>query len=257
MNTKRLKGLISTITVLSIVISSLCITALADGELKTAEIKPQTKTLYAPDGRSEEFELKDVPAQLNVGWYEEPVQILYAPDERSEVFKKSDVPAQLNVGWYERPVVTMYSWDGTKTEVIYREEILAYEEVGWCYGRPVKLYAKYGDDIIVGEKVVGYYLSELPDLLSTEPFVPMYALSEEGGLRTLRVKEEEVNAYKNVGWSTDKPAQKYSFSKNSAKNETLRLLKESLKRPSTLEIYDVYEYDLTEPADLEEGYIYY
>lgn len=57
--------------------------------------------LYALDGRIEYFYESEVPAQLTVGWYLEPVQMLYAADGRTEIVKKSEVPAQLTVGWYE------------------------------------------------------------------------------------------------------------------------------------------------------------
>lgn len=59
--------------------------------------------LYTLDGRSKSFHRSLAPAQLTVGWYEEPLQTLYAPGT-SKVFKKSEVPSQLKLGWYEEPV---------------------------------------------------------------------------------------------------------------------------------------------------------
>lgn len=63
-----------------------------------------TTTLYALDGRTITVFDTEVPAYLNVGWYEtieETQQTMYAPDGRTIQVYKAEVPAYKNVGWYE------------------------------------------------------------------------------------------------------------------------------------------------------------
>lgn len=63
-----------------------------------------TTTLYALDGRTITVFNNEVPAYLNVGWYEtieETQQTMYAPDGRTIQIYKAEVPAYKNVGWYE------------------------------------------------------------------------------------------------------------------------------------------------------------
>lgn len=63
-----------------------------------------TTTLYALDGRTITVYDTEVPAYLNVGWYEtieETQQTMYAPDGRTIQIYKAEVPAYKNVGWYE------------------------------------------------------------------------------------------------------------------------------------------------------------
>jgi hypothetical protein len=63
-----------------------------------------TTTLYALDGRTISVLDTEVPAYLNVGWYEtleETQQTMYAPDGRTITVYKSEVSSYKNVGWYE------------------------------------------------------------------------------------------------------------------------------------------------------------
>ena len=63
-----------------------------------------TTILYALDGRTIKVYDTEVPAYLNVGWYEtieETQQTMYAADGRTITVYKAEVPAYKNVGWYE------------------------------------------------------------------------------------------------------------------------------------------------------------
>ena len=69
--------------------------------MSRANISEDKIALYSWDGRIEYFNVSEVPDQLSVGWYTEPMQCLYAADGRCVLFKQSEVNAQLTVGWYE------------------------------------------------------------------------------------------------------------------------------------------------------------
>lgn len=223
-----------------------------DAQLKVGWYEYPVQTLYSADGRTEVFNKKDVPAQLTVGWYDHPVQTLYSLDGRAEVFDKKDVPAQLTVGWYTERVVIMYSSDGTKTQVVPFSQIEVYERKGWCYGKPVKMYAWSDREMIVGENRVELYKSLN---WHTEPLVTMYSLSAGGFLETTEVPQDEVEAQKKVGWSTKRPTANYKLNMNTVKKEAYACLRLNVRRPSSLEIYSTNTYDVTEKENWNKGLI--
>lgn len=211
--------------------------------------------LYAPDGRSEIFAKRDVPAQLKVGWYEEPVTLMYSWDgKRTQIVPTKDVAANEAVGWLTHmPTVTMWSWDGTRTQVVPINEIEANEAVGWCYGKPVRMYADGGREMIVGENRVETYKNLN---WSTEPFVRMYGFVC-GYVEWEDVPGDHVASYIANGWTTTCPKAEYKFNLQTAKNVAYKRLKESISRPSTLEVYSVNAYDNTEDWERNCGHIYY
>ena len=87
-------------------------------------------TVYAPDGRSKEVYIGDVPDEVAVGWYIEPVTTMYAPDGRTQIVPTTQVEANKNVGWYTEPLVTMYALDG-RTQVVPKSQVGANKNVGW------------------------------------------------------------------------------------------------------------------------------
>ena len=98
--------------------------------MSRANISEDKIALYSWDGRIEYFNVSEVPDQLSVGWYTEPMQYLYAADGRCVLFKQSEVEAQLTVGWYTEPVQILYSADG-RTEIVYKKHVLEQLQVGW------------------------------------------------------------------------------------------------------------------------------
>ena len=110
-----------------------------DEETNTVVISTQPQnmvTLYALDGRTIDVPVAEVPAYLNVGWYntlEETQQTLYAMDGRTITVFKDEVPAYLNVGWYstlDETQQVMYAPDGREI-IVYKSEVDAYKNVGW------------------------------------------------------------------------------------------------------------------------------
>ena len=110
-----------------------------DGKFLQVSIVSDTHNycmLYTADGRAKSFHRDSVSAQLNVGWYEEPVQTLYAPG-KSKVFKKSEVSAQLNVGWYEEPVVLLYA--PGKSKYFPQSKVATQLRAGWYETPPAPI----------------------------------------------------------------------------------------------------------------------
>lgn len=119
-------------------------------------------TMYAPDGRVEYIDKKDVSAWKKVGWYDYPVAQVYTPDGRTQVIDKNDVAAWIKVGWYTYKGVMMYAPDG-RTAYIEKSDVSAWKKVGW-YDMPVTtVYARDGRTQVIAKsdvaawKKVGWY----------------------------------------------------------------------------------------------------
>ncbi len=84
-------------------VATIMIRIVKPSNRRSFALKP-IQTLYTADGRSQDFKLNEVEAQLAVGWYTEPMQYLYSLDGTKQLFKKSEVAQRLLAGWYEEPV---------------------------------------------------------------------------------------------------------------------------------------------------------
>lgn len=129
--------------------------------------------LYTVDGRAKCFHRDLASAQLNVGWYDEPVQTLYAPG-KSKVFKKSEVTAQLNVGWYDEPLILLYALG--KNKYFPQSKVPAQLEEGWYENppQPIKIcidaghYAKNNRSLVYPSYYESVMTWELHLLLKKE-----------------------------------------------------------------------------------------
>ena len=169
--------------------------------------------LFAEDGRSKYFPASQVSAQLNVGWYTEPVQRLYA-EGKSKVFKQSEVVAQLNVGWYTEPVQRLYA-EG-KSKLFPKSQVTAQLNVGW-YTEPVqRLYAPgksklFKKSEVAAQLTVGWsttpvannavkpVVNQQPTTTPPSGYTKMYALDG----RSKYVINSQVAANESVGWYTE------------------------------------------------------
>lgn len=119
-----------------------------------------TKTLYAPDGRSETVAGKDVYAQLSVGWYSYPVVTVYSADGRSMIISQTELEAYKKVGW-DDTIITMYSADGRELEVPLIQVEL-YRAVNWM---TIDTYITLELDGIVAEYGYAYAVSKIETII--------------------------------------------------------------------------------------------
>lgn len=209
-------------------------------------LEPVT-TMYADDGRTLVIKKDEVEAYQNVGWYTSPRITMYAADGRSMSVSENEVEAYKNVGWYKEPPTLMYALDG-RTLYVEPSEVEAYENVGWYWGKPIKLYS-YDDIMYVGQNRM-YTVDK--SIWDTEPYICVYSV-KDFGLDTLYIRKNELDAYKQVGWSDTKPKPKYLFNGNTAKDKAIQTLKDTFKRPGSMEIYDVWFEDVSSDYFTEMG----
>ena len=127
---------------------------------------------------------------------------MYALDGRTLEVNDNEIEAYRQVNWYYGKPVTMYALDG-RTLTVGENDVEMYRQVGWYYGKPVTMYALDGRTLTVGEndvemyRQVGWYYGKP---------VTMYALDG----RTLTVGENDVEMYRQVGWYYGKPVTMYA-----------------------------------------------
>ncbi len=93
--------------------------------------------------------------------------MMYALDGRTLWVNDNEIEAYRQVNWYYGKPVTMYSLDG-RTLTVGENDVEMYRQVGWYYGKPVTMYSLDGRTLTIGEndiemyRKVGWYLTR-PD----------------------------------------------------------------------------------------------